>query len=256
MINWSLRRSVTLRPIITTRAQTDTLYRIYAPVVRIWADAVPSILSEYERTISSMTTDSVSDLEDIIERTDSNAVAAVFSFRWFFGRYLDNLVAWHLNRFIANLKYATNIDASSIIGPAPRDTLEAIIARNVALVRNVSDQTRERISDAVYRSITNRTSVRDLSKEISGILGGQRKRALRIASDQTVKISAAMDTARANDLGLYEWEWLHSKKVHFRPIHKARDGSIYDDRDLPASVRDDQPGQAPFCGCAKRYIVS
>lgn len=255
-LQFSLRRTAILRPIFTTQAQANSLARLYIDVVNVWAASVPKILAEYSRTLSAMTTDSASDIEVTIETTAMDAVRAVFSFRWLFDGLLGDLVRWHLGRFTANLKYATNVDLSSVIGPVPTDTLQSVIARNVALVKNISDQTRDKIADAVYRGLTQRTPVRDVAKEISGILAGQKARSRRIASDQLSKISSALDTSRANDLGLTEWEWNHSGKIHYRPWHRARDGKIYDDRKLPADVKSDQPGFAPFCGCKKRYRIS
>lgn len=256
MIHFRVRKTQTLRPIFPTQAQANSLARVYIGVVDVWAGAVPGLLDIYARTQSEMVRDSVGEMEVAIERTSGDAVRAIFSFRWLLDGWLADLVRWHTGKLAASLKYATNVDISSIIGPAPADTLEAVIARNVALVRNVSDQTREKIADAIYRGLTQRTPVRDVAKEISGIIGGQKARSRRIASDQLSKISSALDTSRANDLGLTEWVWSHSGKIHYRPWHKARDGKVYDDRKLPKDVEQDQPGFAPFCGCKKRYRIS
>lgn len=256
MIHWNIRRTVTLRAVTPTQAQADRLYRLYLRVMNVWSSSAPTIVAEYARTLSEMRTDSVGTLEATISSAEGGAVSAIFDFRWLFGDWLASIVQWHTQQFVSRMKYATNVDLTSVIGPVSADTLEAVIARNVALVRNVSDQTRDKIAEAVYRGLTQRTPARDVAKEISGIIGGQKARARRIASDQLSKISAALDTSRANEIGLTEWEWQHSGKVHYRPWHKARDGVVYDDRKLPADVKNDQPGFAPFCGCRKRYRIS
>lgn len=251
-----IRRTAVLRPIFTTQAQERALARLYLAVINVWDN--PAILALYRKTLAELppiTRDTVPELEIAIERTADNAVRAIFDFRWLFQGWFTDLMAWHAEKFTSVLKYATGVDLRTVIGPVPADTVEAVIARNVALVRNVSDQTRQKISDAVFRALTARTPPRELAKEISGILGGQRARARRIASDQLSKMSSAMDTSRANDLGLTEWEWQHSEKVNFRPWHKARNGKIYDDRKLPAEIKTDQPGFAPFCGCKKKYRI-
>lgn len=253
MIHWKVRRETTLRPIITTQTQADQLARLYLQVLAVWSN--PRILDAYRRTLSEMTTDSVSDIEVEIEATQGEAVRAIFSFRWLFSGWLDRLVTWHTKKLISNLLYATNIDLTSIIGPAPQDTVQATIARNVALVTNISDQARQRISDAIYRGLTQRLPAREVAKEINAALALGRARSIRIAGDQLTKASAALDTSRANDLDLFKWKWDHSGKVHFRPEHKARDGKMYDDRKLPPEIRSDQPGFAPFCGCRKRYVI-
>lgn len=254
----NLRRPKTLPAIETTKAQSDQLYRVYIQPVRMWDRAwQDQIRPEYERTLSGMATDSVFDIQAIMEAVNTVIVRLTASI-WTdeISAWIGSIDTWHMRRFVSNLKYATNIDLSSMIraGSEP-ETIDAILQRNVSLVRSVSDQTRERISDAVYRGLTQRMPVRDVAREVAKATGLGRKRALRISSDQTVKMSAALDTSRANDVGLHKWDWQHSEKVHFRPHHKARNGNRYDDYDLPEEIKADLPSYAPFCGCRKRYVV-
>ena len=249
-----IRATKTLRPIFPTQKQAANLAGIYIGVLSVWS--VDYLTSIYSRTRAEMVHDSVGELEIAIEQMASNAVNAILNFRFLFDNWLAGIVRWHAQKFAANLKYATNVELSSVIGPAPADTLQATIARNVALVRNVSDKARQDISEIIYRGLSQRTPVEQVAREIREALGMGRARSRRIASDQLSKISAALDTSRANDLGLTSWEWKHSGKIHFRPWHKARDGNVYEDGNLPADVVNDQPGFAPFCGCKKRYRIN
>lgn len=253
MINWKVRRETTLRPIVTTQAQADSLARLYLQVLAVWSKAAPRIVDEYARTLSQITTDSVADIEVEIENTQGEAVRAIFSFRWLFAGWLDNLIQWHTRKLVANLKYATSIDLSSIIGPAPQDTVQATIARNVALVTNISDQARERISDAVYRGLTQRLPAREVAKEINSALALGRARSIRIASDQLVKASAALDRSRMAELGIVKFKWLHSGKAHPRLWHLARDGKTF--RFDDPKLRGDMPGDQPFCGCKAQGVI-
>lgn len=253
-LDFKLRRQTVLRPIIPTQAQENSLAKLYLDVVKVWTNgAAERIIPAYSRTLSGLITDDVADIDYQIAETDSAAVRAVLNFSSLFRGWLFDFNTWHFRRFNSNLKYSTNVDLNSIIGEEPTETLESIIARNTALVRAVSDQTRERISDIVYRGLTNRTPVREVAKEIATATGLARDRARRIASDQLVKASAAFDESRMRDIGITKFKWMHSEKKNFRPEHKARDGKIYN-WDDPV-IKNDKPGYAPFCGCKARGVI-
>lgn len=239
-----------LRPIETTRAQADDLARVYMTVVRAWDEGRAVIMAEYERSLArALMTDSADDLQATVESVENGAVrAALTAARSLFRQWADNISTWHLRRFIASLTYATNVQAGtvlqSVLAGQPA-TVEDLVARNVSLIRDVSDVTRGRIADAVLRGLQARTPTRDVARELREITGMSRARSLRIASDQTVKLSAALDRERQVQIGITSFEWRHSGKLHYRPEHKARNGRIFSwSGDV---ARNDPPGFAPFC---------
>lgn len=243
------RQPLTLRAIQTTQAQARSLARGYTTVVDVWRDGTPRILDAYARTVATYTGDSPADIEAEIASVDGEAVRVTFDFRAFFTQWAQALQLWHVNRIGSQLTYATGIDLTSQLGPA-NGTIEDFLARNTALIRDVSDQTRGRIADIVFRGVQQRTPVRDIATEINEAVGLGRKRAIRVASDQTVKLSAALDELRGRELGFEGYFWQHSSKAHYRPEHLARDGNFFafgSDVDLH-----DPPGYAPFCGCKRR----
>lgn len=246
------RAPLTLRPITTTQAQQRALYRLYTPVVDVWVEATPRIVDEYARTLATFTGDSPADIEAEISSADGEAVRVVFDFRAFFTQWAEALQLWHVNRIGSQLTYATDIDLTTQLGPAT-GTIEDYLARNTALIRDVSDQTRGRISDIVFRGVSNRTPTRDVARETAKATGLARDRARRIAIDQTVKLSAALDKLRQEELGFDSFTWHHSQKLHFRPEHKERDGKVFAwDSEVG---RNDPPGYQPFCGCrAAAYL--
>lgn len=246
------KRPLTLRVQQTTQSQVRALYRLYTPVMDVWADGVRDrILPEYARTLSTFVGDSPLDIEAQIAAVDAEAVRVTIDFRALFQNWAAALQLWHVNRIGAQLTYATGIELTTQLGPAT-GTIEDYLARNTALIRDVSDQARGRISDIVFRGVQQRTSIRDLAKEIDKAIGLGRQRSLRIASDQTVKLSAALDELRGRELGANGYRWRHSDKTHYRPVHKARDGNYFA---FGSEVdRLDPPGYAPFCGC-KRMLV-
>lgn len=243
------RAPLTLRPITTTQAQARALYRLYLPVVDAWVAASPRIVAEYERTIAQLTTDSPSDIAAEIAATEEGAVRATLDFRVLFTEWAQAIQLWHVTRIGQQLTYATGIDLTTQLGSVDL-TIEDYLERNTALIRDISDQARGRIADIVFRGVSNRTPTRDVAREIAKSTGMARKRALRVAIDQTVKLSAALDAQRGYELNADGYIWVHSGKLHYRETHKARDGKYFafgSDVD-----RDDPPGFAPFCGCKRR----
>jgi len=162
----------------------------------------------------------------------------------------------HRSKWSAAIKAGVGVDLDLILSAQPvEETLGTFLARNVALVQNVSDQAQGRIADAVFRGYEQRTPVREVAKEIREATGMGRDRAIRIASHQNSSLSAALDTERQAEAGLEFFKWRHSAKRFPRQDHLARDGKIYNlrtgkERDGSGQVAaDDRPGMKPACGC-------
>lgn len=253
---------IEMREIIPTQAQETDLARLYIAIMRVWAVGVRNrILPAYRRSLEqqrandSLTLDRAGDVEVEIEATEQNAVRSIFTFRGLFQAWASVFQRWHMNRVISSLRYATNVNLETQLHASDvAETIEDVLARNVALVRNVSDQARGRIADAVFRGLQNRTPAREVAKEINEALGLGRKRSLIIASDQTIKLSAALDQERQEQLGATSFIWVHSGKRHPRIEHLERNGKEFD---WSSEVgRNDPPGRAINCGCKARMVLN
>lgn len=249
-----LRGNITrLRPIIPTKAQENALARMYLTVLDVWSTgARDRIVPAYRLSLSQITTDSPADLEAEITATEENAVRATFNFRSVFAAWAEKFMRWHLGKIGSMLGYANNVSLETQLGGAP-GTIADYLARNTALVRSVSDEARARIADIVFRGLQARTPVRDVAKQIDAAVGLGRARSLRIASDQSVKLSGALDALRGEELGFDGYIWRHSHKAHPRPEHVARDGQYFA-FGSPVDVND-PPGQLPFCGCKRQLSM-
>lgn len=256
--NPTMRRDTIVMPDIDpTYAQETDLFKLYMRVVRVWHEgARTTILPAYTRTLEqdALIRDTVQDVQIAIDKIENEAVRAIFAFSQAFQIWAADLSLWHLRKFVAQIKYATNVDLATLLGEGDtRLTIEQFLARNVGLVRNVSDETRGKIADIVFRGLQARTPVREVAKEIQTATGLARDRAKRIASDQTVKLSAALDQERQLQVGMDDFEWMSSHKVHFRPEHAARDHKVFA---WTSSVGvQDPPGRLPFCGCKAKGIL-
>ena len=252
--NGTKRRAVSLRTIETTAAQEAELATIVMQVVRAWhLFARDRILPAYAASVAhyranDQTRDDANQLDTEIDTGERGIARVILSLGPSLRSWVMRIERWFRNKWTANVKAAADVDVDTIIGPDDvAETIEATILRNVALIRGVSDDIRKRITEIVWRNYTAKRPLREVAKEITEATALARKRALLIASDQTVKLAAALDRERMQQAGIDEWIWRHSRKKHFRPEHKARDGKHYlwSKNDLEG----DYPGVAIHCGC-------
>lgn len=244
------------------------LAAIYAPAWQVWQRALDAIMAEYDPT--PLTTGDTLTLDSPTQAQATIASAAAEFLTRLFTEITPSLRRWtvraetiHRGKWTDAVRAGTGVDLSTILTALPTaETLEVFVARNVALVKNVSDQAQARIADAVFRGYQNRTPAREVAREIREATGLARDRAVRIAADQNSKLSAALDTERMAEAGIDLFKWRHSGKLHPRPEHRARDGKVYELRSGKARAggetipADDRPGMAPWCGCrAQAYLA-
>lgn len=250
------KRPITLANIAPAQAQADDLARIYLRVVAAWQQGIPRIVAEYERTIAAMTTDSPSDVQGSIDAVAAEINRLVLLLTPDLRRWALRTEAVHQGKWVRSVLSATDVDLTTILTPGDvNDTVEASINWNVALIRDVDAELRQRISNAVFAGFQRRAPAAEIAKEISEATGMARARARRIASDQTVKLGSRLNQARQEQAGITSFKWRHSAKRHPRSWHLARDQHIYpwDGSGIPS---DDMPGVPPFCGCTAQGVVT
>lgn len=254
------RRVIEFRPILPSTTLAGDLYRSgYNDVIAAWTAAIDPIIAEYERTLSEMTQDSPADVSARVSAVESDLGRLLVSIRLRLERWARRVEEFQRGKWRGAVLSATGIDIAQLIGPQDaRMTIQAAVEANVALVRSVSDQTRDRITQEVLTGLRERKPSRDVAKELREKVGMGRRRALNIASDQNVKLTEALNEERRREAGLSTWAWVSSHKLHFRPEHAARDGKRYDDdaKDGEHKPPADRPGQLPFCGCTSRAVLS
>lgn len=247
------RRSIVLRDIIPPATMATDLFRsVYLPVIQTLERALPKILAEYERTLSTMTTDSPADVDAQLSFVEQELSRLLLVLTPRLRSWALRVEAWHRGKWRGAVLAATGVDLQTMIGPSDvAETLETVIARNVALVKDVGRQAQARISDAVFRGLTERRPARDVAKDIREAVAMGRRRSIGIASDQLSKVSSSLASERRREAGIDKWKWRSSHKLHFRPEHAARDGKVYTDKTAPA----DLPGRLPYCGCREQAVV-
>jgi len=251
------KREITFRPITAPGTFASDLYaEAYAPVVKAWSEASERIVEQYGRSLATMdglTTDSPVEVGAVLSATEDAVTRILLSIRLRLEAWALRTERWHRGKWSSTVKAATGVDIATMIGPkGAQTTVGAAIERNVGLVRSVSEQTRTRIGEAVFRGINKRSPAREVAKEIREATGMARRRALNVAADQTVKITAQLNTNRAIEAGLEYYEWVHSGKLHPREEHRARNGQRF----KYGEPSGDEPSDAPFCGCTARACLT
>ena len=251
------KREITFRPITAPATLASDLYaEAYAPVVKAWSEAAERIVEQYGRslaTLDGLTVDSPAEVGAVLSATEDAVTRILLSIRLRLEAWALRTERWHRGRWSSNVKAATGVDIATMIGPkGAQTTVGAAIERNVGLVRSISEQARTRIGEAVFRGLNKRAPASEVAKEIREATGMARRRALNVAADQTVKITAQLNQERRREAGIDTWEWVHSGKLHPREEHRARNGQRYSDDDAP----EDTPGELPFCGCTERAVLS
>lgn len=263
------RKSITLGEVAApVMLATDLFASVYRPIINLWAEASKPIAEEYARTLAQMTTDSPADLQGHIDAAESAATRLALTLTPSLRRWAVMVERAVRTRFTRQVFSATSVDLTTRLSVFDvEDTLQSYLAWNVDLVKDVSAQTKKRISDAVFSGLNERRPAREVAKQIAEAVGMGRKRALRIASDQTSKLSASLAAQRREEAGLSVFAWHHSGKLHPRQNHVARDGNLYSEKAsdvgksvggrivLPAPERSSRAGMEPFCGCRERGVL-
>jgi len=264
------RRAITFRPIIPTGVQAANLYRsAYMPFVDVWANILPRIEAEYARSLSALQTDSAADMGNILIEVDGLVTRLLLQVRPVLQSVLGAFQLWHQQKWRGAILTATGIDLTTLIGPeSMRETVEQAIERNVGLIRSVSDEARRRIGEVIFSGLQERRPVSEVAKDLREAVDLPRARARRIASDQIVKLSSALDQERRREAGLDIWGWRHSSKKHPRRQHLDRNGDLFTENPTKvgqvvdgktvraAPPADDMPGIPPFCGCTSYAVLT
>jgi uncharacterized protein with gpF-like domain len=248
------RSSIVLRDIAPPATFATNLYRsVYKPVVDLWTAYLPRIEAAYERSLSELVTDSPADVRAEIDGAAEQVNRLLLLLAPELRDWALRVEQWQRGKWRGAVLSATAVDLETMLGPEDmRASIETAIEWNTSLVRDVSDQARQRIGASVYDGLRNRTPAREVAKDIRGKVDMSRDRSIRIASDQLNKLTSSLADERRREAGIDTWMWRHSRKAHPREDHAARDGKQYTDETAPK----DRPGQLPYCGCRSQAVVT
>lgn len=228
------------------------LAKIYLRVIRLWRQCGAELLLSYSP--SPLTLDTPDETEAIMANYTAIEASVILAASRDIEEWIERVVRWHNVRWASNVQSAAGVSVAELIqNEAIRDDLKFALHQNTALIKNVSEQARERIAGIVWRGWMERTPPSTVAREINKALGMGRRRSLLIASDQATKLTATLTRDRSIEAGIDEFEWVHSKKLHPRLEHVARNGKVYKWTDK--LIAGDLPGMAVYCGCVGRPVL-
>lgn len=119
------------------------------------------------------------------------------------------------------------------------ETLKAMVSRNVALIKNVSDQTVSNIENIVYDAMTTGQGWKEIKDSLAHQKEVSNRRIKTIARDQTAKTNAALNYLEQQSAGVeyFRWKTAGDERVSTgKGGHKQLDGKIYrwdDEKNYP-----------------------
>lgn len=170
---------------------------------------------------------------------------------------LINSEARSLNdKFVEGVKNRANTDISAFVRPDDQSVLlRKIVERNTALINSLSDETVEKVTQAVIDAQIKGLSKAQLKDELSKILGKQAKRADLIASDQLEKLAADIIADRAKRSGLRYYVWKSQGDSRVRSKHQYLNGKKQDTRDANSGDNGMMPRIPIRCRCSAKWII-
>ncbi len=143
--------------------------------------------------------------------------------------------------------------------PAMRDAFEASLAENVGLIRSIPAQYLQEVEGIVMRNYTAGRDLKSMSAEIRGRFHVVADRAVLIARDQSNKANAVVQRARQIDLGIKEFQWLHSHAgKEPRSTHVAMNGKRFPVNKGAWDSKEGAyvfPGELINCRCVGRSVL-
>jgi len=135
----------------------------------------------------------------------------------------------------------------------------AAVNEGVSLIRVIPQKYIADVQGAVMRSISTGRGLKDLVPYLEKKYGENVRHARNVALDQTRKAYNNINAGRMRELGVRQFEWIHSGGgQHPRQQHVQWGGKIFDLDSPPVDERLGVPvipGQAPNCRCVMRPIV-
>jgi hypothetical protein len=210
-----------------------------------------------------LATDTLDSAQQEINNAAADAARLILLFSPKIRNWIIQIDKWHRDKWAAAVLSALNVDNKLLLSALDlEESVQSFLARNVALVKSVSDQAQTKIADAVLRGYQNRLPASQVAKELSDAVDFGRKRSILIASDQLSKLAATLDRERKAEAGIELFKYRHSGKLHPRLNHQARDGKIYfvssgkqrGGSDVIAPS--DRPGIPIRCGCREQAYLA
>jgi SPP1 gp7 family putative phage head morphogenesis protein len=259
------RGTIRIRPIKPKLKEKRELQAIINEMVHAifaHADALVAAATKDQPTLQTMDGQIIGIMKDSIDDIDRLIELIVLQTQQAMARIQVRVRGWstkveerHREEFSKGVLTATGINMATVLDPSSvSGTVGHYVTWSTSLIRDVGDEARRRIANAVLEGVRQRTPVRELAKTIQELEPMSLRRARNIASDQTTKLNNALDRARQQEAGIDAFTWIHSGAAHPREWHADRDGEVFA-WDTDEIDTGDFPGEPPFCGCVAQATL-
>lgn len=247
------KRSTTLRPTVPTQSLASDLFSIYADSIAIWRQLASRLATEYEQPGPVTTDADGAQIQWLIDQAATRADQTLIYQTERLGRWVTRVGDWHGNRTISSVKSALGIDIKPYMRLSDiRPQLEDAIRENVSLLRSINADMRAKVEAIIFDGLANRRNKKYVTDELAKAMGITKRRARRIANDQTHKLSINLTSLRNQQLGIETYIWQTREDDRVRPVHRRRNGHVFR---WDAPPWDGHPGHAINCRCIGRPVV-
>ena len=127
------------------------------------------------------------------------------------------------------------------------------VKENTALIKNIGDVTSTRISSIITEGLKDKKDQKTIASEIQKVIQSSEKRAALIARDQIGKLNGRLAKERQIRLGITQYQWSTMRDERVRPLHREREGKIFNWDDPPS---DGHPGTPINCRCSANMLLN
>lgn len=175
-----------------------------------------------------------------------------------FANQSDKASSSSVHKSLEELSGGLSLSTKNLDGQV-KEILKATIEENVSLIKSIPEKYLTQVQGAVMRSITQGRGLQDLVPYLKKQKGITIRRARMIAHDQTRKAMNNLSKGRLTNVGLNQYEWLHTGgSQEPRKDHIALSGKIFsftgekmaEDKDGPCI-----PGERINCRCRFRPVI-
>ena len=171
------------------------------------------------------------------------------------GRIFQAEAARHTDRFAATVRDAIGIDLASVISTNDlRDALSIASQRNAALIKDVGDQTVNRVSRATMDALAQGKTPKQYAEQLTKEFGFSDNRAKLIARNEIGSLNSQMNRMRQEQAGVTKYVWSSSRDERTRPLHWELDGTEHD-WSKPGPDAGMHPGEPIQCRCTARAVI-
>lgn len=162
----------------------------------------------------------------------------------------------HTETFMRTARRALGVDLRQVIRDDDlTDYLNNAALRNSALIKNLGDDTVNRVSQAVIGATIDGKSATKLQEQLVKDFGILDNRAKFIAQDQMAKLNSDLNRIRHEQAGITEYIWATSRDERVRSLHRSLDRTQYKYGEPTGAEGGQGPGKPVRCRCVARGVV-